>query len=62
MRADAPDLKAKTPEPPAPSPPGGEDPPPFCRTWPRLYAAVAAYLATLILLFYLFTVAYRFPE
>jgi hypothetical protein len=35
-----------------------DDPPPFLRTWPRLYAAVAAYLAALIVVFYLFTRAY----
>ena len=54
----------KMPAPPAPvHPAGGEDePPPFCGTWPRLYAAVAGYLALLITLFYLFTRAYRFPE
>ena len=39
-----------------------EEPPPFLGTWPRLYAAIAGYLAVLITLFYLFTRAYRFPE
>jgi hypothetical protein len=31
------------------------DPPPILRTWPRLYAAVAFYLAVLIVLFYVFS-------
>lgn len=41
---------------------GDEEKPPFCGTWPRLYAAVAGYLALLITLFYLFTRAYRITE
>ena len=32
-----------------------EEPPPFFRTWPRLYAAVVVYLVVLIFLFYWFT-------
>jgi hypothetical protein len=32
-----------------------DEPPPFLRKWPRVYAAVLAYLAALILLFYVFT-------
>ncbi len=36
-----------------------DDPPPFLGTWPRVYEAVAAYLALIIVLFYLFTRAYR---
>jgi hypothetical protein len=35
-----------------------DEPPPFLRTWPRVYAAVLAWLALLIVLFYLFTRAY----
>lgn len=35
-----------------------DDPPPFLRKWPRVYAAVLIYLAALILLFYLFTKAF----
>ena len=35
-----------------------DEPPPFLVTWPRVYAAVLAYLAALILAFYLFTRAY----
>ena len=31
-----------------------DDPPPFLRTWSRVYAAVIAYLAALISLFYWF--------
>jgi hypothetical protein len=36
-----------------------DDPPPFLGRWPRLYAAVIAYLAGLIALFYLFTRAFN---
>ena len=32
-----------------------DEPPPFLRTWPRVYTAVLIYLATLIVLFYVFT-------
>jgi len=32
-----------------------DDPPPFLRTWSRVYAAVLIYLALLILAFYVFT-------
>jgi len=32
-----------------------EEPPPILGTWKRLYAAIAAYLVALILLFYWFT-------
>jgi hypothetical protein len=32
-----------------------DEPPPFLGTWPRVYTAVFAYLAILIVLFYLFT-------
>ena len=32
-----------------------DEPPPFLGSWPRVYAAVIAYLAVLILLLYLFT-------
>lgn len=32
-----------------------DEPPPFLGSWPKVYAAVAAYLAALILLFHLFT-------
>jgi len=32
-----------------------DEPPPFLGTWPRVYAAVLIYLASLIALFYLFT-------
>ncbi|MSO20775.1 MAG: hypothetical protein EXQ56_10005 [Acidobacteria bacterium] len=63
------DRGGKMPVPPAPvhlangpvsEPVREEDePPPFCGTWPRLYAAIVGYLATLITLFYLFTRAYR---
>lgn len=31
-----------------------DEPPPFLRTWPRVYAAVAIYLAVLIVSFWLF--------
>ena len=31
------------------------DPPPFLKTWPRVYFAVACYLCALIALFALFT-------
>lgn len=33
--------------------------PPFFSTWGKLYTAIAAYLVTLIVLFYLFTRAFR---
>jgi len=36
-----------------------DDPPPFLRTWRRVYFAVLVYLAGLIGVFYLFTRAYR---
>ena len=36
-----------------------DEPPPFLRTWKRVYAAVAIYLVGIIALFYLFTRAYR---
>jgi hypothetical protein len=32
-----------------------DEPPPFLKTWKRLYAAVLVYLALLIALFYWFT-------
>jgi hypothetical protein len=32
-----------------------DEPPPFLRSWNRVYAAVAVYLVVLILLFYWFT-------
>jgi len=32
-----------------------DEPPPFLRTWPRVYTAVAVYLALLIALCYAFT-------
>ena len=35
-----------------------DEPPPFLRTWPRVYAMVIGYLAALILLFYAFSRAY----
>jgi len=36
-----------------------DEPPPFMGTWRRLYTAVILYLAAIILVFYLFTAAYR---
>jgi hypothetical protein len=42
--------------------PVAEEKPPLFANWPRLYAAVAAYLAVLIFLFYIFTVAYQNPQ
>jgi hypothetical protein len=55
---------AKLHAPPPPVHPAAEqdEPPPFCGTWPRLYAGITIYLALLITLFYLFTSAYRFSE
>jgi hypothetical protein len=35
-----------------------DGPPPFLRTWPRVYAVVACYVAVVILLFWLFTRAW----
>jgi hypothetical protein len=36
-----------------------DEPPPFLRTWKRVYTAVVIYLVGIITLFYLFTRAYR---
>lgn len=36
-----------------------EEPPPFGGTWRALYAVVLAWLAVLVVLFYLFTRAFR---
>jgi hypothetical protein len=36
-----------------------DDPPPFLRTWRRVYVAVLVYLCVLVAVFYLFTRAYR---
>jgi len=35
-----------------------DEPPPIFSTWPRVYAAVLAYVAALIFLFWLFTRAF----
>ena len=35
-----------------------DEPPPFLRTWPRVYSAVVAFLALLIALCYAFTRAF----
>ncbi|MGD0618408.1 MAG: hypothetical protein ABSB67_12180 [Bryobacteraceae bacterium] len=35
-----------------------DDPPPILGAWPRVYAAVAAYVAVVIFLFWLFTRAF----
>ena len=36
-----------------------DEPPPFLKTWPRVYRFVIIYLAVVIALFYWFTAAYR---
>jgi hypothetical protein len=36
-----------------------DDPPPFMRSWRRVYAAVLVYLVCIITAFYCFTRAYR---
>ena len=36
-----------------------DEPPPFLRTWSRVYAAILVYLAAVIAIFYLFTRAYN---
>ncbi len=36
-----------------------DEPPPFLRTWPRVYVVVLAYLAAIILAAALFTRAFR---
>jgi hypothetical protein len=36
-----------------------DEAPPFLGTWPRVYAAVLIYLASIIVAFYLFTRFYR---
>jgi hypothetical protein len=38
---------------------GGEEPPPFGGSWRALYAAVLLWLAAQVLLFHLFTEAFR---
>ncbi len=48
--------------PPQPQPqpqPVPDEPPPFLRTWRRVYTAVLLYLVAVIVIFYLFTRAYR---
>jgi hypothetical protein len=35
-----------------------DEPPPFLRTWSRVYAAIIGWLALLILLFYFFSRAF----
>jgi hypothetical protein len=39
-----------------------EGSPPLFATWNRLYAVVIAFLALLIVIFYLFTAAYQSPS
>lgn len=39
-------------------PPADDGPPPFLKTWPRVYIFVLAYLAVLIAVFYLFSRAF----
>jgi hypothetical protein len=36
-----------------------DEPPPFLRTWKRVYTAVVLYLIAIISVFYVFTQAYR---
>jgi len=36
-----------------------DEPPPFLRTWKRVYIAVLCYLAGIVAISYLFTRAYR---
>jgi len=36
-----------------------DGPPPFLRTWKRVYVGILIYLAAVIFAFYLFTRAYR---
>ena len=36
-----------------------DEPPPFLRTWRRVYAGTLIYLVLIILVFYWFTEAYR---
>jgi len=36
-----------------------DEPPPFLRTWRRVYIAILIYLGAIISLFYLFARAYR---
>jgi hypothetical protein len=36
-----------------------DDPPPFLRTWPRVYKATLVYLVMVIIVFYVFTRAYQ---
>jgi len=51
----APDLPCYTPPMPPDRRELPDEPPPFLRTWPRVYTAVAVYLALLIALCYAFT-------
>ncbi len=45
--------------PQPPSQPVPDDPPPFLGTWRRVYIGVLLYLVVVIVIFYLFTRAYR---
>ena len=45
--------------PPPPSPPPPDEAPPFLGTWRRVYTGVLIYLVAVIVVFYLFTRAYR---
>jgi hypothetical protein len=36
-----------------------DEPPPFLKTWPKVYRFIIVYLAAVIALFYIFTEAYR---
>ena len=36
-----------------------DEPPPFLRTWQRVYIGILIYLVVIILVFYWFTEAYR---
>jgi len=53
MRAVSPDEPLKDVE---------EGEPPVFATWGPVYAVVIGFLAVLIVLFYVFTEAYRFPQ
>jgi len=41
---------------PVKTPVSGEEPPPFLRTWNRLYGAIAVYTCILVLVLYIMTV------
>lgn len=50
-------MQSRSPDPPAPRE-APDEPPPFLGTWGRVYAAVLTYLAAVIALMYIFSIAF----